>query len=66
MPVTLKFAVYQCECGEIFKKREMLRKHCEKWRHSPDEEYTVTVSVSRDRRSVEYELTRGKAENGYL
>ena len=65
MPFMLKFAIYQCECGEIFKKKEMLEKHCKKWHHFPWREYTVIAKISRPDNRVEIGLFQGKAENGY-
>ena len=67
MPVVLKFAVYQCECGEIFKKKEMLDRHCKKWRHNPLKEYTIIAKIARSNgNTVEVGVFEGKAEDGYV
>ncbi len=66
MPFILNFAVYQCECGEIFKKKEMRDKHCKKWRPIPFKEYTIIAKIARPANSIETSLFEGRAESGYI
>jgi len=67
MPHILKFAVYQCgECGEIFKREDMIDKHCKRLGHRPIFMYTLVVRVNRPSNRLKYEVIEGKAETGYL
>jgi len=66
MPVRLYLPVYQCECGEIFKKKDTLEKHQKKWKHSSVKEYTVVVWVDRKNNSLKTELISGVATAGYV
>ena len=65
MPVELRFPVYQCRCGEIFKKKDNFKNHLERWNHSPMRGMTIVVKVRRPENSVHVQIVEGVAEGGY-
>ena len=67
MPVRLFFPVFQCECGEIFKREANFEKHAGKWGHFLKEKYTIVVSVDRSGNdAIKIEVLKGIARTGYL
>lgn len=66
MPVMLMFAIYQCSCGEIFKRKSMFERHVSWRRHTLKKEYTLIVNIDRGRNdALHYQLIEGKAVNGF-
>jgi len=63
MPVELYFAVYQCECGEIFKKERTYMQHRIRLNHREGNKYTIIVSLEES--LLKAKIKAGVAHTGY-